>query len=43
MVDFHSHVLPCMDDGSKSMDMSLAMMEAEAQQGVDKIIATPHF
>mgnify|MGYP000381683000 FL=1 len=25
-IDMHSHILPAMDDGSKSMDMTLAML-----------------
>lgn len=43
MVDFHTHLLPGIDDGSRDIDMSLAMLEAEVEQQVDKIIATPHF
>lgn len=43
VIDFHSHVLPKMDDGSKSTDMSLAMLEAAREQGVDLVVATPHF
>lgn len=43
MVDFHTHILPGIDDGSRDIEMSLAMLEAESEQQVDKIIATPHF
>ncbi len=43
MIDFHSHVLPDMDDGSKSVDESRLMLESLMQQGVKKVIATPHF
>ncbi|MBQ7922079.1 MAG: hypothetical protein IJ325_05830 [Clostridia bacterium] len=43
MIDFHTHLLPCMDDGSKSVDESLAMLEALRGQGVTKAAATPHF
>ena len=43
MVDFHTHILPGIDDGSKDVEMSLAMLAAEKDQKVDKIIATPHF
>ena len=43
MVDFHSHILQCMDDGSRSLEISFAMLKTEAQQGVDRMIATPHF
>ena len=31
MVDFHSHVLPGIDDGSRSVEQSLAMLEMEVQ------------
>lgn len=43
MIDFHSHVLPRMDDGSKSKEESVAMLETAYSQGVEGIFATPHF
>ena len=43
MVDFHSHILPEMDDGADSVDTSLAMLRESFRQGVDLICATPHF
>lgn len=43
MIDFHSHILPRVDDGSSSVEMSLAMLEAEAEQGISCVAATPHF
>ncbi len=43
MTDFHTHILPGIDDGSKDMDMTEQMLEAEMQQGVSHIFATPHF
>ena len=43
MIDFHTHLLPCMDDGSKSVDESLAMLALMKEQGVDRVMATPHF
>lgn len=43
MIDFHSHILPAMDDGSRSVEESRAMLERLASQGVTKVIATPHF
>ena len=43
MIDFHSHILPKIDDGSKSSDESIEILLAERQQGVSDIIATPHF
>ena len=43
IIDFHSHILPGMDDGSKSVEMSVEMLNREAEQGIRKVIATPHF
>lgn len=42
-IDFHTHILPDMDDGSRSVEMSLQMLEASVQQGVGVIVLTPHF
>ena len=41
--DFHSHILPEVDDGSKSVEESLLMLRMSAEQGVKRIVATPHF
>ncbi len=43
MIDWHSHILPRMDDGSRSTEESIAMLEQMAAVGVDTVIATPHF
>jgi protein-tyrosine phosphatase len=43
ITDFHSHVLPCLDDGSRSVEQSIAMLRAEAEQGITHVVATPHF
>ncbi|MBQ7089237.1 MAG: hypothetical protein IJN04_06315 [Clostridia bacterium] len=43
MIDWHNHVLPAMDDGSHSVAESIAMLRAQAEQGVTTVIATPHF
>ena len=43
IVDFHSHILPNVDDGSSSLEQSVEMLELEAQQGIRHVIATPHF
>lgn len=43
MIDFHSHILPGMDDGSKSTEESLEMLRRLWDQGVKTVIATPHF
>lgn len=43
MIDVHCHVLPKIDDGSKSVEMSIEMMKQSYAQGIDTMIATPHF
>lgn len=43
MIDFHSHILPGMDDGSKNIKESLQMLNASARQGITYMAATPHF
>ena len=43
MTDFHSHILPGIDDGSGSTEESVAMLRMEAKQGIGCVVATPHF
>ena len=43
MIDFHSHMLPSIDDGSGSVEESLQMLQTSAQQGVQQICLTSHF
>lgn len=43
MTDWHSHILPKMDDGSKSLEESINLLKALKEQGVDRVVATPHF
>ena len=43
MVDFHSHVLPAVDDGSRDVAESIALLTDLAKQGVKTVVATPHF
>lgn len=43
MIDFHSHILPGIDDGSASVEESLKLLEMLAEQGVKTVVATPHF
>ena len=42
-IDLHSHILPQLDDGSDSVEMSLAMLYQMAEQGVDVVCATSHY
>ena len=41
-VDMHSHLIPGIDDGSKTMEESLALIKRMADFGLEKIITTPH-
>lgn len=40
--DMHSHLIPGIDDGSKSMDQSVAMLAKFESLGYKKVITTPH-
>ena len=42
-VDFHSHILPGVDDGSHSISESLEMLRCCAQMGIQNVVLTPHF
>ncbi len=41
--DFHSHILPCIDDGAKSVEDSITLIKSLVSQGVTDICLTPHF
>jgi len=41
-IDIHSHILPGIDDGSGSLEESLAMLKSFKEAGYKKLIATPH-
>ena len=43
LVETHCHILPAIDDGSQSIETSLAMINRLKQQGAKKIILTPHY
>ncbi len=43
MVDFHTHILPGMDDGSASAQDSLALLRMQREQGVDTVVLSSHF
>lgn len=43
IVDFHSHILPGIDDGSRNTEQSLKMLRLSAEQGIRHMVATPHF
>lgn len=43
ITDFHSHILPGIDDGSASVEESIELLKMEARQGIRHVVATPHF
>lgn len=43
MIDLHTHIMPGMDDGSPDVDVSIALLELQKQQGVNTVALTPHF
>ncbi len=42
MIDLHNHLLPAVDDGSRSVAQSVAVLEEQAARGVADIVLTPH-
>lgn len=42
MIDLHSHILPELDDGSQSLQESLAMARMAVDSGIAVMAATPH-
>lgn len=42
MIDIHSHVLPGIDDGSRSWEMTLEMCRMAKEDGTTHIVCTPH-
>ncbi len=43
IADFHTHILPGVDDGSADLDQSLQMLWRMGQQQITRVVATPHF
>lgn len=41
-VDMHNHLLPGIDDGSQSVEQSLALIKGISDLGISKFICTPH-
>jgi protein-tyrosine phosphatase len=42
VIDIHSHILPGLDDGSKDLEESVAMLRMAADAGTTDIVASPH-
>ena len=43
MIDLHSHILPGIDDGAKSIDESLHLAGRYIAAGYRQVVATPHY
>lgn len=42
-IDFHTHILPNVDDGAETMHMTARMLQVMEQSHVEAIVATPHY
>ncbi|MEA1973818.1 MAG: CpsB/CapC family capsule biosynthesis tyrosine phosphatase [Candidatus Cloacimonadota bacterium] len=43
MIDIHTHILPNIDDGSDSVELSIKQLRIMAEAGVTSVVFTPHF
>lgn len=43
MIDFHTHILPGIDDGSRNASESVEMLREEIRQDVSTVFLTPHY
>lgn len=43
MIDFHSHILPSVDDGSKSVEETFELLKEAKEAGFDAVISTSHY
>ena len=42
-IDFHTHILPEMDDGAETIEDALSMLKAAKESGAETVILTPHY
>jgi protein-tyrosine phosphatase len=42
MIDLHTHLLPGVDDGSPSVEVSVGVLQRFASEGVEVVVCTPH-
>jgi protein-tyrosine phosphatase len=42
VIDIHSHILPEIDDGARSLDEAVEMARIAAQDGIEYMVSTPH-
>ena len=43
MIDIHSHIIFGVDDGSKTIEESIAIIRRASEAGITTMVATPHF
>ena len=43
MIDIHNHLIPNIDDGSDSLELSRRLLKAAASEGITEVCITPHF
>lgn len=43
MIDFHTHILPNIDDGSRSIEETFNLIDEAQKAGFDEIVLTPHY
>lgn len=43
MTDIHAHVVPNVDDGSKSLEDSISLLKRAEKEGISRLVCTPHF
>lgn len=43
MIDLHSHIISGVDDGSEDIEMSLEIAKLYVENGIDKVVCTPHY
>lgn len=43
MIDFHTHILPSIDDGARTVEESINMLKSSYGKGIRTSVLTPHF
>lgn len=43
LFDIHAHIIPGVDDGARSLEEALSLLKMAQNNGIDAIVATPHF
>ncbi len=43
MIDIHCHLIPAIDDGARDLEESLELLRMAAEDGIKRMVLTPHF